>query len=57
MKKVNQLAKEKKQPQISLFSIKTKLAIKFPNNFFFLPKIILALKGLSYNTKEITYLK
>ena len=44
--KFNQLAKKKKTLIIFLSSISSKVAIKFSKNFFFLPKIGLALKGL-----------
>ena len=45
MKKINRLKKEKEKKKFS--SIKSKVAIKFPKeNFFFLPKIGLALKEL-----------
>ena len=51
MKKFNQLAKKKKNYlKVFLSRKKTKVAIKFPKKklfFFFLPKISLALKGLS----------
>ena len=46
MKKFNQLGKKNKILKMFLSSIKTKVAIKFPKNFFFLLKIGLVLKGL-----------
>ena len=48
MKKFNQLVKKKKKKILKIFlsSIKTKIAIKFLKELFFLPKIGLALKEL-----------